>query len=149
MVPFSPRFQDQAAACINTNLGRRFGYIDESRNPDLRDIRHSFAGGCFLLALSGDRVVGTGGMKRVDERTAVILRMHTDPDFRRQGIARQILEALERTGLEWGVQTLVLETTLGWQDAAGFYRSQGYRESSRTRDEVFFEKKIGSFHRAG
>ena len=82
--------------------------------PALRDYYHRhLQDGTFLavLAVDGDRIVGTGGISIVEKppyfscpsgRIALLSSMYTDPDYRRQGIARQVLTELSAAAREAG-----------------------------------------------
>ena len=71
--------------------------------PALRDFyRRHLADGTFVswLALDGDRIIGTSGMSFVEKppyfgcptgRIGLLSSMYTDPAYRRQGIAKELL----------------------------------------------------------
>ena len=72
--------------------------------PALMDYyRRHLADGTFVswLATDGDRIIGTSGMSFVEKppyfscptgRIGLLSSMYTDPEYRRRGIARQLLE---------------------------------------------------------
>ena len=72
--------------------------------PALRDYYHRhMADGTFVswLALDGERIVGTSGMSFVEKppyfscptgRIGLLSSMYTDPGYRRQGIAKELLK---------------------------------------------------------
>lgn len=72
--------------------------------PALRDYYHRhMADGTFVswLALDGERMVGTSGMSFVEKppyfscpsgRIGLLSSMYTDPGYRRQGIAKELLK---------------------------------------------------------
>ena len=72
--------------------------------PALRDYYHRhMADGTFVswLALDGERIVGTSGMSFVEKppyfscptgRIGLMSSMYTDPAYRRQGIAKELLK---------------------------------------------------------
>lgn len=72
--------------------------------PALRDYYHwHMADGTFVswLALDGERIVGTSGMSFVEKppyfscptgRIGLLSSMYTDPAYRRQGIAKELLK---------------------------------------------------------
>ena len=86
--------------------------------PSLRDYyeRH-LADGTFVswLALDGDRIVGTSGMSFVEKppyfgcpngRIGLLSSMFTDPDYRRRGIARELLSRVVREAENYGCGTV-------------------------------------------
>ena len=139
---FSAQHQASAANLINTNLGRRFGFIDETKNPDLFDIESAYADGFFFVALKEREVVGTGGITAIRGESAQIVRMHTHPDYRRRGVARAMLQYLEHVALAHSIRTLRLETNLDWEDAIAFYKTHDFQEVVRSQHGIQFEKRL-------
>lgn len=90
-------------------------------------------GGRFLVAYRGDDPVAMGGWRlRPDVqrlrsvRLAEVKRMYVAPRARRQGYARLVLEHLERSARDAGVDVLVLETGIAQPEAIALYESAGY-----------------------
>ena len=86
--------------------------------PALHDYysRH-MADGTFVswLAMDGDRIVGTSGMSFVEKppyfgcpngRIGLLSSMFTDPDYRRMGIAKQLLSRVINEAREYGCGTV-------------------------------------------
>lgn len=127
------RADDQAAArqLVVTGLGERWGWIDETLNPDLNDIAISYASGIFLVAYLDGQLVGTGAL--VPEVTPEgiqalrVVRMSVRADLRRQGLGRRILDALLDYVHARGCRLLVVETTSTWTDAVRFYARYGFQ----------------------
>jgi GNAT superfamily N-acetyltransferase len=89
--------------------------------------------GVFLVAYRDDDPVAMGGWRlRPDVqrlgsvRLAEIKRMYVAPRGRRQGLARLVLEHLEQTARDLGVDVLVLETGIAQPEAIALYESSGY-----------------------
>lgn len=139
---FQPSDQQSATRLINTNLRARFEVLDETRNPDLADIGAHYRDADFLVAVIDGHIVGTGVLTVVDSTIGRIERMHVDQRQRRRGIAKRLLCELEALARGRGFTTIVLETTIGWDDAERFYRAARYVETHRVDDEVHFEKQI-------
>lgn len=67
------------------------------------------------LAMDGDRIVGTSGMSFVEKppyfgcpngRIGLLSSMFTDPEYRRMGIARELLSRVVREAKEYGCGTV-------------------------------------------
>lgn len=156
LVPFTPSDQAEARALILAGLVEHWGWLDETKNPDLEDIAASFAGGFFLVARKDGRLVATGGLlPNPEAATWQIVRMSVAADLRRAGMGRQILEALEHEARQRSVRRLILETTATWREVVDFYLCCGYRilpefspgihssvtqGSVRIPEDVYFEK---------
>jgi GNAT superfamily N-acetyltransferase len=98
--------EDDLDTFINMRINqlREEGATDEmDLYPALMDYyqRH-LANGTFVswLALDGDRIIGTSGMSFVEKppyfgcptgRIGLLSSMYTNPDYRRQGIAKELL----------------------------------------------------------
>jgi len=52
--------------------------------------------GIYILVYDGSQPVGSGALRPIDESTVEIRRMYVLKEYRRQGVARMILEALQR-----------------------------------------------------
>ena len=82
--------------------------------PALMDYYHRhMADGTFVswLAVDGDKIVGTSGMSFVEKppyfscpsgKIGLLSSMYTDPDYRRQGIAKELLRRVLEEAREYG-----------------------------------------------
>ena len=87
-------------------------------HPALMDYYHRhMADGTFVswLALDGERIVGTSGMSFVEKppyfgcpngRIGLLSSMYTDPGYRRQGIARELLKRVLEEARAYGCGTV-------------------------------------------
>ncbi|HNB25740.1 MAG TPA: GNAT family N-acetyltransferase [Alphaproteobacteria bacterium] len=82
----------------------------------------------FLVAREGGRALGCGAFVRGGGDQAEMKRVFVDPAARGKGIARAILEALERDAATAGVALMQLETGIHQPDAIALYRRFGYAE---------------------
>lgn len=86
--------------------------------PALKDYyeRH-MADGTFVswLAMDGEKIIGTSGMSFVEKppyygcptgRIGLLSSMYTDPDYRRQGIARELLTRVVEEAGAYGCGTI-------------------------------------------
>ena len=133
-----PDDQDAARRLVLEGLREHFGFLDETRNPDLDDIASSYAGQVFLLAEEQGRIVGTGALVRVTKHVGQIGRMSVDRQHRRTGIGRMILARLLEHASASGYRWIVLETNQAWADANAFYRAGGFTEIGRGFGGVAF-----------
>ena len=98
---------------------REEGATDEmDLSPVLMDYyqRH-LANGTFVswLALDGDKIIGTSGMSFVEKppyfgcptgRIGLLSSMYTNPDYRRKGIARELLRRVVEEARAYGCGTV-------------------------------------------
>ena len=103
-------------------------YISEGKSvPEDVDLETSLmdfytrnmAAGTYVswLALDGDKIVGTSGMSFAEKppyftcptgRLGILSSMYTDPDYRRMGIATQLLDRVVNEAKEYGCGTIYI-----------------------------------------
>lgn len=138
---FSHEDQASCAELINAGLGKRFGFRDDTKNPDLYDIAAYYSDDCFVVAVL-DQVVGTGAMIYESRLVTRVVRMHTDQTYRRQGVGTAVIADLEQRARDDGAREIFLETDIDWHDAHAFYVAVGYREFRRDELGIRFHKLI-------
>jgi GNAT superfamily N-acetyltransferase len=82
--------------------------------------------GAFILLIRNGETVGGGAFKRYDQRTAELKRIWTRDDLRRQGLARLVVQELERRALDFGYSRIYLTTGFKQPEAWGLYQRTGY-----------------------
>lgn len=139
---FAPRDQAAARQLILNGLGEHFGWIDETRNPDLDDIEANYIqrGEVFVVAEIGGEIVGTGGLIMADVRGARIVRMSVSRHHRRNGIGRTLVTHLLDVARQCGCARVIVSTDIGWDDAIGLYTSCGFAEYARDEVSVYFAR---------
>jgi GNAT superfamily N-acetyltransferase len=100
--------------------------------------------GCFWVAVTGDKVVGTFGLERASADAMELRRMYVDPFARRRGIARRMLQFAEDECRRRNVMRLELSTAEIQQAAIALYKSAGYRLVRQETVEAPSNKTVGS-----
>ncbi|MCH7399671.1 GNAT family N-acetyltransferase [Belliella sp. DSM 107340] len=85
-------------------------------------------GGAILLAKASDRVVGTVGLKYVEEGVFEMIKMAVVPEFQGKGIGRALACAIVEKARGLGGKKLVLYSNTKLAPALGLYRSLGFSE---------------------
>jgi GNAT superfamily N-acetyltransferase len=131
--PFEPRDQIAARQLILNGLGEHFGWIDETRNPDLDDIETSYIqrGHAFVVAEIDGEPIGTGGLITVDAKTARVVRMSVRRNHRRKRIGGALVTHLLDVARQRGFTRVIVATERGWDDAIGLYKHCGFTEYAR------------------
>jgi ribosomal-protein-alanine N-acetyltransferase len=84
----------------------------------------------YVVARASDRVVGFAGVwLMVDEAHVTTFGVH--PDWRRQGIGRQLLLSLVELSRTIGARRMTLEVRASNDSAQSLYRSYGFEEVGR------------------
>ena len=94
ILPFRPENQVPVQALILAGLKEYWGVIDESKNPDLKDIAVFYQDGVFLVAWLDDEIIGTGAFLPRSPETVEVVRMSVARDLRSQGIGGKLLKEL-------------------------------------------------------
>ena len=87
----------------------------------------------WLVALEEDRVVGyVGSQSSIDE--ADIMNVAVHPDFRRQGIAEDLINRLVADLKERGIRALLLEVRVSNTPAITLYEKLGFSQVGRRKN---------------
>ncbi|KPI07945.1 transcriptional regulator, MarR family [Actinobacteria bacterium OK006] len=109
--------------------------------------------GAFLVAYEEGRPMGCGALRRLAPHTGEIRHVWVRPEARRLGLARRILDGLERAAVARGYGVVRLDTHAVLTEAQAMYRACGYTEIPRYDDNVYaahwFEKRLPAGRRTG
>lgn len=95
-----------------------------------RDTLERMADACVLLGLLQGRVVASNTLDLAEADMCDTL---VDPDWRRQGIGRRMVAAVEQLAVQFGITRLGLSATAA---SAPFFTACGYRVSSAGDDRL-------------
>lgn len=96
-----------------------------------------------VLVFDNETPVGCGCYKNLDDTNRVeIKRMYVRPDWRRMGVARQILHELETWAIEEGFLFARLETANKQPEAIALYQKLGYHHIDQYGPYVNMEESI-------
>jgi len=117
----------------------------EQTTRDLGDLEAGFVapGGTFDVAVApGADVVGCAGVEVIDATRCRLRAMYVASPYRRQGIARRLLERMTAFAQSRRFARMELETSSTMRAAAAFYAAQGFTRADRPQttpgcDQVF------------
>lgn len=138
------QYEEAARQLILDGLEERFGFLDHSFNPDLRNIIQNYSqdGDVFLISLRDNKVVCTGALTKEGATAGRIQRMSVKQSHRRSGLAESMLRKLEETARQLGYKALVLETNNEWHSAIDFYKKMGYQVDWKDEERSHFLKVL-------
>jgi GNAT superfamily N-acetyltransferase len=94
---------------------------------------YSERNGGFWVAVDNGRLIGMFGLEPSADGTMELRRMYVDPDVRRRGVARQMLDFAEQECRRRSRPRLDLSTSELQREALALYRNSGYE---LVREEV-------------
>lgn len=100
---------------------------------DLDAISESYGqlGEAFFVAEEGKKIVGTIGVKREDDRKALLRRMFVSPEHRKRKIGLELLNRAIEFCEEVGYRELVLKTTSRMADAIELVQKRGFQSRAK------------------
>ncbi|MGW6904582.1 bifunctional helix-turn-helix transcriptional regulator/GNAT family N-acetyltransferase [Streptomyces sp. NPDC054940] len=132
---------DAYAADIDERFPEGFDKSDLVRPEEV-----SGDAGAFFVAREEGRPVGCGALRRLEPGIGEIRHVWVHPDARRLGLARRLLDALEREAAARELTVVRLDTHAALTEAQSMYRACGYTEIPRYDDNVYaahwFEKRL-------
>ena len=105
-------------AYLKTTDGDEHAFYNQFNNIDV--LKHT------VVAYKDNEAIACGAFKPFDDASVEIKRMYTKLEFRGQGVAGQLLKALENWALELEFRNLVLETGKRQIEAVAFYKKCDY-----------------------
>ena len=125
--PFDSADARRLIAALDAELGAL--YPPEQRfGPNFKAEQIEGGRGTFLVARHDGRAVGCGAIRLLDETTAEVKSMYSEPSMRGTGVGRGVLQSLEVVARDLGVRRLVLETGVHQHAAIGLYRRAGFTQ---------------------
>jgi N-acetylglutamate synthase-like GNAT family acetyltransferase len=100
--------------------------------PDLADIAHYYrsAGGGFWVALCGDEVVGTIGLRGIGQQQGALRKLYVKASYRgpQHGVATLLMARLLAAASAAQMHTLYLATTEKFGAACRYYEKTGFSQ---------------------
>lgn len=100
---------------------------------DLDSLMDSYSrlGEAFFVATDGKKVVGTIGVKREDDRVALIRRIFVAPEYRKRQIGHRLLSRAIEFCQEVGYQDLIFKTTSRMSGAIELFKRRGFKSRAK------------------
>ena len=84
----------------------------------------------FLCAVADDAIIGTGAIKRFDDRESEMVRMFVAPIYRGRGIARTIADALISFARSAGYDRIRLSSNTALTASHRLYERMGFQRTA-------------------
>jgi len=120
-------------------------YIKRSLEEEITRIPvyYSQRNGSFWVAISDSTLVGMFGLEQTKTSIFELRRMYVDPDFRRMGIAKKLLQYAEDLVRKRGARQIILSTSELQQAALSLYRNADYHAMKEELAQDASNKTIG------
>jgi ribosomal protein S18 acetylase RimI-like enzyme len=144
--PHTLRIARPADAAVIADLIRRaFAAQPRPTNPPSSALKETAATITAHLARGGGAVLERDGrvagavLWEVEDGALYISRVSVDPDFRRQGLARALVDEAEREARRRGLSRMTLGVRLELEENRQLFRSCGFEDVEFRRHEGFTE----------
>jgi GNAT superfamily N-acetyltransferase len=121
----------------------RTGYL---RDLDRHATEYGPGDGVFLVLYRDGAVIGCGGLRRLAEADAELVRLWLRRDCRKLGLGRMVFERLLREAARLGYARIFLDTSHRCADAVRLFRRNGFVDCAPYKEslgEVFLRREIG------
>jgi putative acetyltransferase len=136
------RKEEVREVVLEVLLEHGFEY-DRLKDADLNDINGYYfsKGGTFFVGVADGRVVGTAGVRKLDENMCEIRRIYLKKDFRGKGNGEKLfLTALDFARKNYPAVMLKTDSTL--KKAIGIYLKHGFTISKEEKGYLYYEKQF-------
>lgn len=106
-------------------------------------------GGAVLFLLVEGKVVGTGGLQKLDDETAEVVKMAIDPTRQGNGLGGRVMAALLDEARRLGFRRAYIETNAALAPANGLYLKYGFTPTGQAesrhgyaRADIFYELRL-------
>ncbi len=96
----------------------------------------------FWVAKIEDKIIGTIAISEGEDGSVELKRLYTDPEARGIGTAKALLDTIIDFVKENNFKKICLETYERFGRAVNFYNKNGFIETQRIDEKIFFEKEI-------
>lgn len=120
-------------------------YGEEAYESTLKNLAllHAPPRGLILLARINGESAGCVMYAALDEKTCLMKRMFVAPEFRRHGVARALVKALQEDARASGYATMWLDTGPRQTEAVALYESLGFTRCAPQQDDgPYWEDKV-------
>lgn len=140
--------EDKNFQSLVHHLDEYLAIINGDNNPFFTEFNQINRLKYVIVAYKNDQPIGCGAIKEYDTNIMEVKRMYVDQNERGNGVASEILGALEMWAKELGYQKCILETSKTMKEAVNLYLKNKYQiipnygPYLNVESSVCFEKNI-------
>jgi len=136
LIPYSDWYKESLFEFTHrcfAELGKAFE--PDGRHSFYNDISDSFAS--FYCLIKDDIVIGSVGIKKMNDEEAELKALYLDSEFRGMGYGKKLLnKAIESAG-ELGFKGIFLDSMSQYKDALRLYERSGFVMTERFNDNPY------------
>lgn len=121
------------AGCEDAFTVRRQVFVEEQGVPEELELDEHDAGATHFVAYDGGEPIGAARLRDLDGTTGKVERVAVLAERRGEGLGRRLMDRLEDTAREQGLETLTLHSQT---HAADFYEHLGYEQHGEEFEEA-------------
>jgi ribosomal protein S18 acetylase RimI-like enzyme len=137
----SPQYEEATQLLLRRGLESHWGEYHAAFNPDINELFKVYEKQMIVGLIDGE-IVACGGWKTLSPDTVEFVRFSVSEGFQRQSIGSKLMEFVETHVRSLGFDKAILETTSSWNDAIGFYLSNGYEVTHEKEGDTYFLKVL-------
>ena len=115
-----------------TELGKKFD--PDGRHGFYNDIENEFV--VFYCVTDHGNVVGTVGLKKIDEYTVELKALYLDKDYRGKGLGARLMTEAVEAAKKLGYKSIVLDSMKQYESARKLYEQFGFKDTERYNDNA-------------
>jgi len=143
VVEFEEKFQHETYNFVWNNmlsvLNRETSKLKQELTP-LENINNNYIaeGGNFWLAIDSDKIIGTIGLKKLNDEIYELRRFYVDLNYRGKQIGTKLYKELEDFARKKNVQYIQLKSSKFLKGAHKFYSKKDFINLNDYEDEKYF-----------
>jgi len=121
------------------NMG--YDLVPESKDKDIEQVTDIYLThkGCFLVAVDKDKIIGSIGIRALDNNQAELKRFYVIKTYQSQGIGRELIHAAIEHAHKMKFDSLKLDTSSKSKKAIQIFEKIGFKEIPKYNDDPYAE----------
>jgi ribosomal protein S18 acetylase RimI-like enzyme len=147
IVPFDLRYIEQTSKFLRSIYNEMgWGTLTDDNPAGIKKLFNLPNNGFLFLVLNGDTVVGTGGGKKLDNKTCLMKRFYLDKNYRGTGLADKLLATIVKKAKDMDLSKIVIDVSTNNPRAIKYYEKNGFIKYNQKPVDSWEESHMPGFH---